>query len=112
MSQLLKILKTVNTANGYIGQTNPSFFPSFELDEALSALLQDIPGVSEVRLMPRPGSNPKVFIVTSKKDIDLDHRLVQIMMQFDDIKPNTVVSYDIVPESSVHMIPANARPVL
>lgn len=111
MGPLVKLLKTVNTGNGFIDQTGTSYYPSCDLEEALYALLKDIPGVREIRLMPRPGSNPKVFIITSTKDIDLDHRLVQIMMQFDDIRPNTVVSYDIVPESSMQMIPASAIPV-
>ena len=112
MNPLLQYLKTVMSPNGFIGQTRVSFYPSFELETALTVLLKGIPGVCEVRLMPRPGSNPKVFIITAEKDIELDHRLVRIMMQIDDIKPNTVVSYDIVPQSSAHMIPANARPVL
>lgn len=79
---------------------------TFELREVARVLLLGIPGVVDVRI--RPGPKPKLFVVTSGKDLDRDFAIAQRLVQVEDIKPNTLLHYDVVPEGRAHLIPPDA----
>lgn len=79
---------------------------SFELADVARVLLLDLPGVEDVRV--REGAKPKLFVITSGKDLDRDFRIAQRLVQVEDVKPNTFLHYDVVPADKAHLVPVDA----
>lgn len=82
---------------------------SFELREVARVLLLDIPGVVDVRL--REGTKPKLFVITSGKDLARDFVIAQRLVQVEDVKPNTFLHYDVVPRERAQLVPEDALSV-
>ncbi len=79
---------------------------SFELADVARVLLLDLPGVLDVRL--RAGAKPKLFVITSGKDLERDFCIAQRLVQVEDVKPNTFLHYDVVPAEKAHLVPVDA----
>lgn len=80
---------------------------SFDLPDVLRALLADVSGIDDLRLLMRD-SNPKLFVITSDRDLERDFVIVQRMIRIEDIKPGTILNYDIIPKSAAHFVPDDA----
>lgn len=94
-------------AEGQLSQV--IFAVSFELKSALQMLLADLHGVIDLRLLEN--ECPKLFVVTRGDDIERDHKIVQRMIQVEDIQPCAELNYDIVPEEQAHFIPDAAKSI-
>jgi hypothetical protein len=89
------------------GLDNSRFARTFELDEVLRVSLSEVPGIRDLRLLD--GGQPKLFVITEDTDLARDYKIIQILVQMEDIKPNLTLHYDLVPGDRAHMIPAHAR---
>jgi hypothetical protein len=68
-----------------------------------------LPGIVDVRLLD--ADRPKLFVITEGRDLKRDFEIVRRLVQVEDVKPNTILSYDIVPQNRAQMIPSAARSV-